>query len=324
MDSPYDTIEVFWPDDSASFATRANELLAARNEESAALLGSNLPIPDVQGRGTAPLNIQQVIQVVGSSRETQDWDGIQDALDPVRRLAHGQDAIIPSSVYSSYRTETRRVLARVSPVQSPEPWAFFAVRGHANGAPRWVLLEGHAAAITRGLDAVSLRLREHLIEDPPSRSFDQQCESWLDQFLTRASEAETSLIPRRLQRALQQMHTSCRHWASSARNDSDHESAEEWETIARLAAPDNDPQRRDPYQVAERWLQLVRPLREAARSSNRRTRYSKLSDIDATLRSKPLPLRDVEAALTDLQALEPFDQRVSACILGVPEKDATD
>src|SRR4029078_9568367 len=45
MDSPHDRIEVFWPQDSPSFATRADDLLTARNEESAALLGSNLPIP---------------------------------------------------------------------------------------------------------------------------------------------------------------------------------------------------------------------------------------------------------------------------------------
>jgi Helicase conserved C-terminal domain/SNF2-related domain/PLD-like domain len=323
MDSPYDTIEVFWPNDSPAFATRANELLAARNAESAALLGSNLPIPHLSGRDTAPLDIKLVIQAVGS-RETQDWDGIQDALDPVRRLVYGPDTIIPPSVYATYRTETRRVLARVSPVRSSEPWAFFAVRGHDQGAPRWVLLDGNRPVITQGLDAVSRRLRDHLIEDPPSRSFDQNCESWLDRFLTLAGEAETLLIPRRLQRALQQMHSTCRHWASSARSGSDHEAAERWEAIARLAKPDDDSHGRDPYQVAEHWLQLVRPLRDAARSSNGRSRYSRLTDIDATLKGKPLPVHDVEAALGNLQALEPFDQRVSACILGVPETDTTD
>jgi hypothetical protein len=119
------------------------------------------------------------------------------------------------------------------------------------------------------------------------------------------------------------MHSTCRHWANSARNRSDHEAAKEWEAIARLADADNDTHHRDPYQIAERWLQLVRPLREAARSSNRRRRYSRLSDIDASLKINPLSLRDVEESLAGLQALEPFDQRVSACILGVPEDEAT-
>jgi superfamily II DNA/RNA helicase len=45
MDSPHEIIEAWWPDDSTAFATRANELLIARNDESASLLGSNLPIP---------------------------------------------------------------------------------------------------------------------------------------------------------------------------------------------------------------------------------------------------------------------------------------
>src|SRR5450756_2919631 len=46
MDSVYDRIEVWWPNDGPAFATHANELLVARNAESSALLGSNLPIPD--------------------------------------------------------------------------------------------------------------------------------------------------------------------------------------------------------------------------------------------------------------------------------------
>ena len=323
MDSPYDRIEAWWPSDSEAFATRANELLAARNAESAALLGSNLPIPDLVRRGEAKLDVQVVIHAL-EDRQAEVWDGIRDALDPVRQLVTGPEALLPSTVYRALRTDNHRVLARVSPVQSSQPWAFFAVRGHADGAPRWVLLEGPAAHVVHGLDDVTKRLRHHLQENPPPKSFDDDCERWLDQFLLAAAKAEARLIPRRLQRALQQMHATARQWARAARSKGDFDEADRWEAIARLAQPEDDESFADFHQVGERWLRLVHPLREQARRERRHARYSKISDIDPLLRREPLPLPAVEASLGDLHALEPFDQRVSACILGVPSSSSSD
>ena len=319
MDSPYDEIEAWWPRDSEEFATRANELLTARNAESASLLGSNLPIPNLGH--DLDLDVPVDVEVVAEGLETlreQPWDGIRDALDPVRQLISGPRALISAGVYAAHRTESRRVLARVSPVQTSTPWAFFAVRAHAHGAPRWILLEGKAGRAVQGLEDVTTRLRALLVEDPQSRSFDEACERWLTHFLASAAKAEAQLIPRRLQRALLQMHTNCRRWAHAARIANDYNQADRWEAIARLAAPGDDDNRVDLYQVAERWLQLVHHLREPARKLRRHSRYSKISDIDPLLQSDPLRLSDVEARLDQLQGLEPFDQRVSACILGVP------
>src|SRR4051795_11105770 len=47
MDSPHERIEAWWPDDGPEFATRSNEVLIRRTEESAELLGSNLPMPSI-------------------------------------------------------------------------------------------------------------------------------------------------------------------------------------------------------------------------------------------------------------------------------------
>jgi hypothetical protein len=322
MDSPYSEIEAWWPDDSSAFATRANELLTARSAESAALLGSNLPIPDLVHRGDSLVDVQLVAEAVEAQR-ADAWDGIRDALDPVRGLVSGSEAIVSAAEYAAYRGSTHRVLARVAPIESGRPWAFFAVRGHANGAPRWILLDGPTAQVVHGLDDVTDRLREHLHEDPPARAFDQECEDWLNRFLNAAAKAEAQLIPRRLQRALDQMHTTCRQWARDARGKADFELADRWETLARLADPRDSENAFDFHQVAERWLHLIQPLREEARrTKRRRSRYSKIKDVDPLLRSQPLDAQDVEASLSDIHELEAFDQRVTACILGVPNGGA--
>jgi superfamily II DNA or RNA helicase len=315
MDSPYDRIEVWWPDDSPSFATRANELLVARNNESSALLGSNLPIPGAQD----PDAIVTGSHFDQAARESQSvWDGLHDALDPVRTLVTGPQALIPTATYEKHRGTRQRVLARISPVRTSTAWAFFAIRGAASGAPRWILLEESSPKPMMGLTVVTSRLRELLTEDPPSASFDDACERHLTRFLERATRAEIELLPKRLQRALAQMQSTCRHWADTARISNAYTDADRWELFAAVTAPDSEMGAVDLHQAAELWLQLVQPLRLAVRTAKRRARYSRLSDIDKTLRAEPLPISDVEQAFAPLRLIEPLDQRVASCILGVP------
>lgn len=72
--------------------------------------------------------------------EVELLDGIRDALEPVRRLVDSDDALIPRSVYDQHHSSRERVVARVSPVQSSAPFAFFAVAGNAHGAACWIFL----------------------------------------------------------------------------------------------------------------------------------------------------------------------------------------
>lgn len=98
MDSRNDAIEVHWPRDGASFATRANELLAARALESSSLLGANLTVPNLAEGQDQIIDIRQHIATLEAARG-ESWDGIHDALDPVRRLVEGPDALrsLPTS-----------------------------------------------------------------------------------------------------------------------------------------------------------------------------------------------------------------------------------
>ena len=139
MDSPHTTIEAWWPADGAAFATRASERLLGRLEETRQLLGANLEVPDLRGLG------EQLVQVQDQAADLDqvdaiDWDGLQDALAPVRGLLTGDDPLIPIEVYQRYRNVSTTVLARIAPVQSTSRWTFLAVRT-PQGVPRWVLVE---------------------------------------------------------------------------------------------------------------------------------------------------------------------------------------
>lgn len=323
MDSPYDEIHSWWPDDGEAFATRANELLAERNAESAALLGSNLVVPDEVQRRDEPIDVHALAERATAPRH-ESWDGIRDALEPVRHLVHGAEPLVPKDVYADIQGSHGRVMARVSPVTSPEPWAFFAIRGHKHGAPRWLLLEGARPVPVTDLADIAGQLRHHLNPDPPSRGFDAACERWLARFLTAATTAEIHLLPRRLQRALTQMSQFSGRWSDTAARADDVDTATRWTYIQHLTHPTMSEQPVDLHQLAETWLALVQPLRVEARETRRRpSRYALLKDIDPLLRSRPLDLATVEKRLSTLTVVEPIEERITSCILGVPEQGSS-
>ena len=316
MNSPYDQIESWWPEDGPAFATRAYEKLMRRARESEDLLGSNLKLPDFE----RDANDRTIITAESQIKEMEEaepasWDGIRDALDPVRQLVGGEDALIDPATYATCSESRQRVMSRVSPLASLRPWAFFTVAAVAHGAPRWILVDG--AETLTDLNEVAGRLRQLLGDDPPSRVLDQVAASALHRFLDAAASAERQLLPRRMLRALEQMAKVTAVWASMAQARGDERTATDWLELAKLASPSE--RRVDPFRVAECWLGLVAPVLDRFREENRTARYILLRDIEADLKRQPLDYNQVVEAFFNLPAAAPLDERVSACIIGVPE-----
>ena len=318
MNSPHDRIESWWPEDGRAFATRAYEKLMRRAKESEDLLGSNLQLPEFE-RFADDLTILTAASQIKELEEVEPelWDGIRDALDPVRQLVTGDSALIDSATYSAYSGSKARVMSRVSPVTSRRRWGFFAVAAIAHGAPRWILIDG-AESIT-DLNEIAGRLRLLLADDPPSRSLDPVAAHALDQLLDAAASAEMELLPRRMLRALDQMAKVTAAWAASARARSDEIRATEWLEVGQLASKEE--RRVDPFRVAECWLSLVAPVMDRFREENRSSRYILLRHIEADLKRDPLDYESVIQAFAGLPVAAPLEERVSACIIGVPEQN---
>jgi hypothetical protein len=322
MDSPHHEISVWWPEDGPSFATRQIEVLLARRQASESLLGSNLPMPAFAGHpNETVVPVREHIRDL--EQDTPSWDGIHDALDPVRGLIDGDRALVSPSIYAAHRHSKHRVLARVASVYSTTPWAFLALSGTQHGAPRWLMLEGSAATAATGVEAVADRLRVRLRDNPRNVGMDEQCELWLDRFLDAAARAEDQLLPRRMQRALAQMSEVTRLWAATAANAGDLPTSQRWRRLQRVAQPGPDDQRLDPYVVGEVWWDLVRPKFADLPRSRRRKRYTRLRDLDPLLRNAPLDIGAVEHALRRAPVVEPVGRRVTAVILGVPDADGS-
>jgi superfamily II DNA or RNA helicase len=320
MDSRHTTIEAWWPQDGPAFATRAYEKLVRRAKDSESLLGSNLTVPELDAVDEA-----EVVKVEDQIKELdtaalKPWDGIQDALDPVRQIIHGAHPLVTQEIYNHYREERHRVISRVAPLYSKHPWAFFAVAGIAHGAPRWMIIDPREPQVcVTDLTEVVARLRNFLAEDPPKRELDEVAVAAMERCLDIATRAERNLLPRRMLRALDQMSTVLKAWAKKARQAGDEEGATDWLALETLASSPHP--KVDPYLVAERWLTLIGPTFEQHRAEARGRRYILLSDIAPRLAVNPLSYDEVAGTFVDLPQATPLDERVSACIIGVPDPE---
>ena len=89
--------------------------------------------------------------------------------------------------------------------------------------------------------------------------------------------------------------------------------------MSQAAQPSPDETGPDPFAVAERWLELITPALDDHRSTTRGRRYVLIDDITPGMKANPFELGEVEAHFSGLPVAPPLADRVTACILGVPD-----
>lgn len=318
MDSPHQTVEAWWPQDAPEFALTSDERFVERYETVESLLGSNMPLPtEMLNSKENPLSTEAIIQEYEEQTQQAEWDGIRDAFEPVRRLVEGEDALVPSATYDYYRTVTARVLARVSVVRTTKPWAFFSISGGSFHAPHWILFTSLDAAPRAELGPICESLRERLSEEAERLPIDQRAADLLTKFIARLSQAERALLPRKKQRALDEMDLVLAKYIEKASARQDQEAVDHYHALLDcLRSP--DPQRQPAWdEVAARWLDLIRPI-WYERLKQRRNRPLLLKDIRKDLLEREVTVGPrVIAEFQTFPVLPAADERISACILGV-------
>ncbi len=325
MDSPHKSIQVWWPQDAKEFALRSDERFLERYATVESLLGSNLPLPEALG-GSGSDGRDEVISTEAMIKEAEDvdaepWDGIQDAFSSVRDLVDGPTRIVPADTYREYREVTERVLARVSCVRSENRWALLCFAGSALGAPRWVLFREQGDRVTAELDSICHELRDRLGLERNNLEPTERAMKWLERAVDRVHTGERDLLPRRKQRALEEMALVLGHYKTKCEIRGEHDDVDKLRTIL-SAMQDDDPELWIDWDlVAERWLDLIRPVwYERLTGRRKQTRPLLLRDVRAALKdTRPLELTQVFAAFLPLPTLQPLDERLAACILGIPE-----
>lgn len=318
MDSPHKEIEAWWPDDAPEFALSSDDRFVERYETVESLLGSNMPLPEgMQNHRADPLRAEQLIREYEQESERSQWDGIQDAFEPVRNLIQGEYALVDDKIYEAYRAITARVLSRVSLVRSDRPWAFFCIASGSFGAPRWIFIPSFMGAPVTDLQATCEQLRERLTGEVADLPMNNKAAEILNRFVSRISEVERLLLPRKKQRALEELDTILSHFLKQAAINQDQARLQHYQAILEMLRKPNVDYQPDWDEVAARWLDIIRPVW-----------YEKLQQP----RNRPLLLKDIRADLLKMedrfggQLIEKFrsfpvlpgaDERISACIIGV-------
>ncbi len=323
MDSPHRAIEAWWPKDTPEFALRADEKFVERHQTVEALLGSNMPLPEeLLGEGRAREAVitadEMIERLEALDSSGKSWDGIRDAFGPVRDLVQGPEALLEERLCEEMRGSRARILSAVSVVAAEAPWGFFAVAGHDRGAPRWVFMNRPDGRLSVHLDSVCEELRKRLSAEVTSRTLDDDGARLVERFIDRISAGERELLPRKKQRALDEMERVLAHWIELAGKEKDY-------PRLRLLSPLLEKlTRRDRHMpfdldtVAERWLDLIRPVWYEKLADRRRRTPLRLKDIRRDLKKKPLATNQLDEAFSRLPTVRPIEERIVACIVGIP------
>ena len=323
MNSPYDTIESYWPRRRGSVRhprRRATPGPSPGHQPTA----RRQPRPARPRHDPAPPPPDEIIDVDAVISRARDprrytWDGILDALDPVRGLIAGPDALIPPATYQEHSTTSARGHLPSGPVAATTPWAFLAIAGTQHGAPHWILLEADPRRELHQLDDVVTRLRELLAENPANRAFDD----------TRRPAATGLRRPRLpdggpappppAHQARNQMTpphrcvaqdtpsaTAARAWRNGGNNSPP--------SPARPPAPPG-PTPTPSAKPGSTWSSPTSPNTSGPATPG----WSDYATSQPASNTTPCPSTMVEQAMTGIPQVPDIDTRIAACILGVPQ-----
>jgi CTP:molybdopterin cytidylyltransferase MocA len=319
MDSPHATIEAWWPEDAPEFSLSTDERFIERYETVESLLGSNMPLPETMQRHGNPVATRTLIEEYERQAELGAWDGIQDAFAPVRELTQSAAGLVPADLYERCRHGDDHVASRVSVVRSPTPWAFFCLTAGAFNAPRWMLLPSLTDAPVTELASVCDALRARLTPETEDLQFDEQAASQLTRFLRHLDDAERTLLPRRKQRALEEMRIVVGKLAEDAGARSRQAEVDHLSNIVDMLDRTRPEYQPDWDEVAGHWLDVIRPVWFEMLTQRRRSRPLLLKDIRKELLERKDWLTDqVLQKFREFPVLPGPEERVKACIIGVP------
>ncbi|MBW4573787.1 MAG: hypothetical protein KME08_00720 [Aphanothece sp. CMT-3BRIN-NPC111] len=323
MDSPHSTIEVLWPKDSDEFALRSSESkFLARHVLVSDLLGSNLPLPENlspeidTGSSDEVVTSEADLAKLEEETKAKSWE-LRDVFDPVRSLLEGNQPLVPREIYNQLRASKARVVSSVSVVEAKHPWAFFAICGTEWGAPRWVYLDNPKAKPLTDLEQISQKLRENLVPTIADLPIERAI-TLLKEFLDRLSQTEELLLPKKKQRALEEMRQVIKKYKEKAFKQGNSKLEAECSYLLSLFA-EVDPEKPgvDLNILAEWWLDLIRPRWFERLKERRRFKPLQLRDIRKELIENPIEIEKLEAAL-HVPKGKPLAERIVATIIGVP------
>lgn len=354
MDSAHDVIEVWWPKDNLEFAPRRDDKFFERHMLVSKVLGANVEVPPElyadSPCAVQTINPKEIIEEWRAAGEELDDTATDDAFAPIRQLVSGKDSLIDEGVYPKIRRQPERIRTSVSSIRSDAAWCFLAIEGRNGGAPRLIYLDSLNALPATKLDEVADKLRAQLGGGATRRPLDKIAKEYLDSFVRRVEETEPLLLQNRKRIAIEEMRLVLEeHLAqlsatyrirkrASPNTEFPFEKREDVDETLRArenltksllehleprhtTSVEDDSWAVDLNTLAERWLDLIRPIRdEYIQKLHSKRKLVRLSDIRRTLSEKPFTITELQKLLREESLwIPPLHTHIVAAIVGVPD-----
>ncbi len=313
MNSIHKTIDVYWPADSKAFTLNSDEKLIDRHGTVERLLGSNVPLPEDFRQGSAKAEDYQSI-IDEHEKHADDWDGLEDAFEPIRELISDR-GLISDEQYRQIARHNCDVNIQLTVVEDSKPWVFFCIGGSEFSAPKWVFIEEGKDGFETDFHVIACALKERLKAKPgESEPIDTATQAVLDEYLDQVVSLDRQLIPRRKQVALSEMEHVLSHYRDNLPLEGEHYIFIE-RLLKQLFDTKDRPRSLDWSSIADLWLDLIRPYWYEELSSEKRKRAILLKDIRTRLIETPLSMQKIVEKFSEIPFAKPIENRIVACII---------
>ena len=240
-------------------------------------------------------------------------DGIQDAFQPVKDLIFGPNPLIAPHTYNAIKLSEATVISNVSVVKSNTCWGFFAIKGSAQYAPRWIYIDENGEII-KDLPAVCEKLVANLEGVENLNDKIDHAQVLLAGFVKKIQESEIQNLPNKKRRGLELLQHLVTAYLKP--RDIDRERKDLLLEIHRILTPNLANEFSiDYYQLAQTWLDIVQPILIEERQKSRRVVHLKI--LERKLKRDPLDNGQLAQLTERLPTINNIGKRIASCIIGI-------
>jgi superfamily II DNA or RNA helicase len=323
MDSDFEEIHVFWPDDSEEFSLKGDKRVVETLLLTENLIGNNVDIPEsiYNKHLKNGMTIHSLIDAYEEySSEEYEWVGVKDSTQYMYSLIDGEHALIDKQTYYEYRDLDASIKSAISFVESDQTWYFFSFRGDTIRSPKWLFID-EDNKVTTDFSEITEKLKKYLgnkkVNQRKWNEVDTSNE--IKKTIRKLRLHENALLPWKKRRALITAEKILKDLQKKeATKETNH-----GELIKNLLAFFNSDDKEDYIidydRFAELWLAILQPALDLKRKSQlRRKKIITLKDL--TFKDVNLDHEILLSIYENCQTAMTLDEMIASCIIAVPKE----
>ncbi len=320
LDSPHQRITVYWPDDPEPFGLRGDRKLFRTLRIADQLIGNNMEPPLELARRYEEMGTISAADAIAEFQQEDDdtaWENMKDAFGEVHALKQDPGRLVSDELYQDMCKVSGTVRCRVSYARATIPWAFFAMRGTDQRAPRWIFID-HEGRVQSDYNMVCTALRARLTDAENTKYTRDD----LDRFIKLYRRNERAALPHKKRRALDVAEHLLERQVKHYENERDREQYMARELL-QLFRYTTEEYVVDNEHFADLWLEVLLPMLQERREERRRSReFISIMDLKTNRLRAHFPVEALRYIRENVRFQPPLDAQLAACIVGVTDLNA--